>query len=69
MRKFVLLKLLDVHVWPHVSDILPRVYVASVVLRVVVDLAVVHVVPPSHESCTQIFGEPLVASARASRRT
>ena len=64
-----MLKLPEVHVRPHMSELLPRVYVASVVLRFVVDLAVVQVVPPSHESCTQIFGEPLVASARASRRT
>lgn len=49
---------------PHVSDILPRVQVVSVVLKVVVDLAVVQVVPLSQENCTQIFGEPAVVSAR-----
>jgi hypothetical protein len=34
-----------------------------------VAFAAVHVVPPSHESCTHILGEPAVLSARASSRT
>jgi hypothetical protein len=49
IRKLALLKSPGTHVRPHVSDVVPRVYVASVVPRVRVDLAVVQVVPPSHE--------------------
>ena len=38
-------------------------YVASLVVSVAVDLVVVHDTPPSHDNCTQIFGELLVLSA------
>jgi len=34
-----------------------------------VDLAAVHEAPPFHESCTHIFGVPVVPSARASSLT
>jgi hypothetical protein len=40
-----------------------------VVLSVAVDSAVVQVVPPSHDSCTQNLGEPEVLSALPSSRT
>ena len=48
---------------PHVFVALPRVYSTLPVVNVVVDrmpVPVVQVLPPSHESCTQIFGAPLV---------
>ena len=54
---------------PHVSVALPSVKLVMVVPSVAVVFAVVHVVPPSHESCTHILGEPDVLSARASSRT
>src|SRR5262249_1941312 len=57
------------HVRPHVSAEVPRTYVAMLVVSVGVDRAAVQVTPPSHESCTHIFGAPLVPSTRASRRT
>jgi hypothetical protein len=57
------------HVRPHMSVALPSVKVVIVVPSVPVAFAAVHVVPPSHESCTHIFGEPDVLSARASSRT
>jgi hypothetical protein len=52
-----------------VSVGLPSVNVAILVPSVAVAFAVVHVVPPSHESWTHILGELDVLSARASSRT
>src|ERR1044071_4637864 len=56
IRKFVFEKSLIPQVRPHVSVGVPRIYVALVVVNVVVDLAVVHVVPPFQEISTQILG-------------
>jgi hypothetical protein len=49
-RKFVLFSSVLLHVLPHVSAAPPRVYVTSLVVRVLVDLAVVQDDPPSQES-------------------
>lgn len=68
-RKFASAKFPELQVRPQLSEALPRINVFMVVPRVVVDLAVVQVVPPSQESCTHITGELDVLSARASRRT
>ena len=60
IRKFVLESSVGSQTWPQVSAEVPSVYVEFVVLRVVVDLAVVQVVPPFHDNCTQNFGELVV---------
>src|SRR5688572_1343135 len=51
-RKLALAKFAALHVRPQVSVELPSVNVPMLVPSVAVDLAAVHVVPPSQESCT-----------------
>ena len=68
-RNAALAKFAGLHVRPHVSVALPSVKVVMLVPSVALVFAVVHVVPPSQESCTHILGEPEVLSARASSRT
>jgi hypothetical protein len=67
--KFAFARSAALHARPHVSAVPPSVNVASVVPRVAVVLAAVHVVPPSGDTCTHILGVPDVLSARASSRT
>ena len=68
-RKFASLSVESVHTNPQLSAGPPSMYVASLVVRVAVDLVAVHDTPPSHDNCTQIFGAPLVLSALASSLT
>jgi hypothetical protein len=68
-RNAALARFVALHVRPHVSVALPSVKLVMLVPSVAVVFAVVHVVPPSHDSCTHILGEPEVLSARASSRT
>jgi hypothetical protein len=68
-RKLALPKSDAFHVRPHVSTELPSVNVDRLVPSVPVAFAAVQLAPPSHESCTHIFGALAVLSARASRRT
>lgn len=56
-QKLVSKKFNPLQVRPHRLEDVPRTYVVLVVVNVDVDFAVVHVVPPSHESWTQSFGE------------
>jgi hypothetical protein len=65
-RKFALPRSAAVHVLPQVSLAPPSTNVDMLVPSVAVDFAVVHVRPPSQESCTHIFGDPDELSARAS---
>ena len=54
---------------PQASLALPSVRLAMLVVSVPVCLAVVQLEPLFHDSWTQCRGEPLVLSARESRRT
>ena len=68
-RKVALVNSLALQARPHVSVELPRTSLRSVVASVPVVLAVVQEEPLFQDSATHILGEPLVLSARASRRT
>src|SRR5262245_60494582 len=68
-RKLAELSWAVVQVWPHVSELDPRVYVASDVVSAPVVLPVVHVVPPSQDSWTQNRGERFVELTRPVRLT
>ena len=68
-RKFAFESWLTVQVRPQLSEALPSVYVCSVVVNVPVCLAVVQLLPPFQDSCTQSFGAPLVLSTLASNLT
>ena len=54
---------------PHVSLVAPRLSVATPRLVTAIDLAAVHVVPPSHESWAQSWLVPLLLFRPTSART
>ena len=68
-RRVALVSSPVVQVRPQVSLALPSVRVAMLVVSVPVCFALVQLEPLFHESWTQCLGDPLVLSARESRRT
>jgi len=68
-RRVALVSSPVVQVRPHVSLALPSVRVAMLVVSVPVCFAAVQLEPLFHERSTQCLGDPLVLSARESRRT
>ncbi len=68
-RRVALVSSPVVHARPQVSLALPSIRLAMLVVSVPVCLAAVQLEPLFHESSTQCLGDPLVLSARESRRT
>ena len=56
-RKLASEKFKPLQVRPHLSKDVPNREVVLVILNTDVDFAVVHVVPPSQDNCTQNLGE------------